>query len=89
MGELLLVRHGETEWTLSRRHTGHTDLPLTANGEDQARAVAAVLAERTIVLTLTSPRQRAMRTAELAGLRHAQVEPESARVGLRRLRRPY
>lgn len=75
MGELLLVRHGETEWTLSRRHTGHTDLPLTANGEDQARAVAAVLAERTIVLTLTSPRQRAMRTAELAGLRHAQVEP--------------
>lgn len=75
MGELLLVRHGETEWTLSRRHTGHTDLPLTANGEDQARAVAAVLAEHTIALTLTSPRQRAMRTAELAGLWHAQVEP--------------
>ena len=75
MGELLLVRHGETEWTLARRHTSYTDLPLTANGEEQARAVAAVLARHTITLTLTSPLQRARRTAELAGLRHAQIEP--------------
>lgn len=74
MAELLLVRHGETEWTLSRRHTSYTDLPLTANGEDQARAVAAVLARHTITLALTSPLQRAKRTAELAGLRHAQVD---------------
>jgi broad specificity phosphatase PhoE len=76
VGELLLVRHGETEWTLSRQHTSYTDLPLTANGEDEARAAAAVLAARTIALTLTSPRRRAMRTAELAGLRYAQVEPD-------------
>lgn len=76
VSELLLVRHGETEWTLSRRHTSYTDLPLTANGEDQARSVAGILAQHTIVLTLTSPRQRATRTAELAGLRHARVEPD-------------
>lgn len=75
MGQLLLVRHGETEWTLSRRHTSYTDLPLTANGEDEARAVAAVLAQHAIALALTSPFQRAMRTAELAGLQHAQAEP--------------
>jgi broad specificity phosphatase PhoE len=76
VGELLLVRHGETEWTLSRRHTSYTDLPLTANGEDQARAVAGMLAQHSIALALTSPRRRATRTAELAGLRNAQVEPD-------------
>jgi broad specificity phosphatase PhoE len=75
VGELLLVRHGETDWTLSRRHTSYTDLILTANGEDQARAVAAVLTRHTISLALTSPLLRARRTAELAGLRHAQIEP--------------
>lgn len=75
MGELLLVRHGETEWTLSRRHTGLTDLPLTGNGEDEARTLASLLARHTIALALTSPLRRARRTAELAGLRHAQVEP--------------
>jgi len=74
VAELLLVRHGETEWTLSRRHTSYTDLPLTANGEAQARAIAAVLARHAITLALTSPLRRARRTAELAGLRHAQVE---------------
>ena len=76
MGELLLVRHGKTEWTLSRQHASHTDLPLTANGENQARAVAPLLAQRTIALALTSPRQRAGRTAALAGLKSAQVEPD-------------
>ena len=75
MGELLLVRHGETEWTLSRRHTGLTDLPLTVNGEDQARTLAPLFAGRAIGLALTSPLRRARRTAELAGLGHAQVEP--------------
>jgi probable phosphoglycerate mutase len=75
VGELLLVRHGETEWTLSRRHTGLTDLPLTANGEDQARTLAPLLAGRAIGLALTSPLRRARRTAELAGLGYAQVEP--------------
>jgi probable phosphoglycerate mutase len=76
VGELLLVRHGETEWTRSRQHTSYTDLPLTPNGENQARAVAELLAHRMIGLALISPRQRARRTAVLAGLGHAQVEPE-------------
>ncbi len=75
MGELLLVRHGETEWTLSRQHTSYTDLSLTANGERQARAIAPVLAQRRIALTLVSPLRRARRTALLAGLTHPQVEP--------------
>jgi broad specificity phosphatase PhoE len=74
VGDLLLVRHGETEWTLSRQHTGLTDLPLTANGEDQARGLAPLIARRGIALALTSPLRRARRTAELAGLRHAEVE---------------
>jgi broad specificity phosphatase PhoE len=76
VGELLLVRHGETAWTLSRQHTSYTDLPLTANGEDQARAVAPLLAGRSIEVALTSPRLRAGRTAALAGLGAAQVEPD-------------
>jgi broad specificity phosphatase PhoE len=75
MGELLLVRHGETEWTLSRRHTGLTDLPLTVNGEDEARTLAPLLAQHAIAVALTSPLRRARRTAELAGLGYAQVEP--------------
>lgn len=65
--QLVLLRHGETEWSRSGRHTGITDLPLTAEGERRARAVAPVLAERDVGLVLASPRQRARRTAELAG----------------------
>ncbi|MEV7239036.1 histidine phosphatase family protein [Streptomyces sp. NPDC051020] len=76
MGELVLVRHGETEWTLSRQHTSSTDLPLTANGERQARAIAPLLSNRRIALVLTSPLQRAVRTADLAGLQHHEVEPD-------------
>lgn len=66
-GQLVLLRHGETEWSRSGRHTGVTDLPLTENGEARARAVAPVLAGRDFGLVLSSPRQRARRTAELAG----------------------
>lgn len=66
-GQLMLLRHGETEWSRSGRHTGVTDLPLTENGERRARAVAPVLAARDFGLVLSSPRQRARRTAELAG----------------------
>ncbi|MGH3239221.1 MAG: histidine phosphatase family protein [Spirillospora sp.] len=69
MGELILVRHGETEWSRARRHTGRTDLPLTARGEAQARALRGALAGRRIVRTLSSPAGRARRTAELAGLK--------------------
>jgi probable phosphoglycerate mutase len=63
-----LVRHGETEWSLSGQHTGTSDLPLTENGERVARLLAPVLARETFALVLTSPLQRARRTCELAGL---------------------
>ncbi|MGI5415788.1 histidine phosphatase family protein [Actinomadura luteofluorescens] len=76
MGELILVRHGETEWSRARRHTGRTDLPLTARGEEQARALRGALAGRTIATTLVSPAERARRTAELAGLRTDAIDPD-------------
>ena len=75
MGELVLVRHGETEWSRSRRHTSFTDLPLTARGEQQARAIRLSLRGRPIALVLTSPLRRAVRTAELAGL--ARADPDA------------
>jgi broad specificity phosphatase PhoE len=65
--EVVLVRHGETEWSRSGQHTGTTDLPLLPEGEAQAREVAPRLAEREFALVLCSPMQRARRTAELAG----------------------
>jgi broad specificity phosphatase PhoE len=74
MGELLLLRHGETEWSRDGRHTGRTDVPLTPNGEEQAQAVRSLLADHKIVLTLVSPAQRARRTAELAGLTSAEID---------------
>lgn len=67
-GRLVLVRHGETEWSKSGQHTGRTDLPLTEHGEELARAAGRVLAGHTFGLVLSSPLQRAARTAELAGL---------------------
>jgi probable phosphoglycerate mutase len=76
MGELVLLRHGETEWSRAGRHTGLTDLPLTPYGEQQARAAGALLAGRSFVLVLTSPLQRARRTAALAGLGGAELEPD-------------
>ncbi|MFJ8790257.1 histidine phosphatase family protein [Streptomyces sp. NPDC102462] len=76
MGDLILVRHGETEWSVSGRHTSWTDLPLTRNGEEQAKSLAPLLSGRTYALVLTSPLTRAIRTAELAGLSGAVVDPE-------------
>ncbi|GAA1425483.1 histidine phosphatase family protein [Streptomyces thermospinosisporus] len=76
MGDLLLARHGETEWSRSGRHTGRTDLPLTAAGEDQARSLAPLLAGRRFALMLTSPLLRARRTAELAGLTGTETDPD-------------
>ncbi len=76
MGELLLIRHGETEWSRAGRHTSYTDLPLTARGEQQARQVAPLLAARRIALALTSPMRRALRTAELAGLAEVRTDPD-------------
>ncbi|MFF4607274.1 histidine phosphatase family protein [Streptomyces sp. NPDC001339] len=66
MGELLLVRHGETEWSTAGRHTGRTDPPLTEEGERQALALAPLLARRRIARALCSPLRRAARTAELS-----------------------
>ena len=75
-GELWLIRHGETAWSLSGAHTGTTDLPLTPAGEEKARALGSKLAGHRFALVLTSPLQRARRTCELAGLgSQAQVEP--------------
>ena len=65
---LILLRHGQTEWSRSGRHTGRTDIPLTPEGEAAAAALAPALAGRTFAAVFTSPAQRAIRTAELAGL---------------------
>lgn len=67
LNELWLTRHGETEWSRTRRHTGRTDLPLTAHGEAQARALGERLCGRAFALVLASPLERARHTAELAG----------------------
>jgi probable phosphoglycerate mutase len=69
--ELWLVRHGETEWSRSGRHTGTTDLPLTDAGELSARELAQRLAGTRFDHVLASPLQRAARTAELAGFADA------------------
>ena len=65
--EIVLVRHGETEWSRALRHTGKTDLPLTEAGETQARALGARLAGRRFARVYSSPLQLARRTAELPG----------------------
>jgi broad specificity phosphatase PhoE len=65
--EVYLVRHGETEWSLSGQHTGLTDLPLTAAGEEQARRLRDRLKPISFAKVFSSPLQRARRTCELAG----------------------
>jgi probable phosphoglycerate mutase len=64
-----VIRHGETEWSASGRHTSVTDLPLTEAGRRQAAAVRAIIGDLDPALVLSSPRRRALETAELAGLR--------------------
>lgn len=74
---LYFIRHGETEWSLSGQHTGRTDIPLTAPGEDGARALSPWLGDIHFARVLTSPRQRARQTCELAGLGSApEIEPD-------------
>lgn len=66
--QIYLIRHGETEWSLSGQHTGRTDIPLTARGETEAQALGPQLRAVTFSAVLTSPLQRARRTCELTGL---------------------
>lgn len=73
---LYLIRHGETEWSLSGQYTGRTDLPLTARGEAAAREVGRRLQHIPFTHVLTSPLQRAQQTCALAGLGPApEIEP--------------
>jgi len=74
-GHLVLLRHGETEWSKSGQHTGLTDLPLLPEGEEAARRVADLLSGWTFARVLVSPLQRARRTAELAGLTEYEIDP--------------
>jgi probable phosphoglycerate mutase len=76
MGELLLIRHGETEWSRSGQHTGRTDVPLTEAGVAAAEVLAGAVARRPVVAAFTSPASRATRTAALVGLTAALQDPD-------------
>jgi probable phosphoglycerate mutase len=79
--EIYLVRHGQTEWSLNGRHTGHTDIPLTPAGEEGARVAGRRLAGLTFSRVFCSPSLRARRTCELAGFASVmQVDPDLAEV---------
>lgn len=76
---LYLIRHGQTAWSLSGQHTGQTDIPLTDQGEQNARALGQRLRDVHFIRVFTSPRRRAARTCELAGFGAiAQIEPDLA-----------
>jgi broad specificity phosphatase PhoE len=77
LSRLYFIRHGETEWSLSGRHTSHTDLPLTPRGEEEARELCPRLRDIPFARVFASPRQRARQTCALAGLRPAaEIEPD-------------
>jgi broad specificity phosphatase PhoE len=76
MGELILLRHGETEWSVAGQHTGRTDIPLTPHGEAAAKALEPLLSRRDIVAVFTSPARRAVTTAAFAGLSNARPDPD-------------
>jgi len=76
MGEIILLRHGETEWSRDGRHTGRTDLPLTDHGREQAVAANELLAGRRIAAAWSSPAQRAQETAKLAGITLDGIDPD-------------
>ncbi|QJT04953.1 histidine phosphatase family protein [Streptomyces asoensis] len=76
MGDLFLVRHGETEWSRSGRHTGSTDVPLTEHGRDEARRLVPLIRAHRIEAAFVSPAQRARETAELIGLHEVQVDAD-------------
>lgn len=75
--EVVLVRHGETAWSLSGQHTGTTDIPLTDNGRAAAKELQPLLARVDFARVLSSPLQRARTTCELAGLgERMQIDPD-------------
>lgn len=77
--EITLVRHGETEWSASGKHTGRSDIPLTAKGEEAARRLGDRLRDRSFAAVWSSPSLRARRTAELAGFGAVmEVKPDLA-----------
>jgi broad specificity phosphatase PhoE len=76
--QLVLVRHGETEWSRTGQHTGRTDIELTSDGEDQARAAGRALTDFEFAAVFSSPLHRARRTAELLGYRDAIVDANLA-----------
>jgi broad specificity phosphatase PhoE len=76
VGELILIRHGETEWSRSGQHAGRTDIPLTDAGMAAAKALAPALARRPLTAAFSSPLTRAMRTAELVGLTGVKPDPD-------------
>jgi probable phosphoglycerate mutase len=78
MAEIVLIRHGQTEWSAVGKHTSYTDMDLTDAGVEQAREVGKKLAGRTFAAVLSSPRKRALRTAELAGLTLTEVTEDLA-----------
>ena len=76
MAKLYAVRHGETEWSLSGRHTGRTDIPLTEHGREQAKKIGDALSAREFTLVLMSPFARARDTASIAGYGDADVDDD-------------
>jgi len=80
-GRIWLVRHGETEWTLSGQHTGSTDIPLTDNGREQARSLAPILAGEQFALVLSSPMSRARETAKLADMPDPEITDDLCELG--------
>ncbi len=76
---VFLVRHGETPWSVTGQHTGVTDVPLTENGRTAARRLAEALGRERFALVLSSPRRRAVETAELAGFGdRMRIDPDLA-----------
>jgi broad specificity phosphatase PhoE len=73
---LVVLRHGATQWSTAGKHTGRTDVPLSSEGEQQAKLVGALIADRTFALVLASPLRRAHRTAELAGLQGIETDAD-------------
>ncbi|MGY6021270.1 histidine phosphatase family protein [Streptomyces spinosirectus] len=76
MGDVFLVRHGETEWSRSGRHTGRSDVPLTERGRQEARQLVPLIRSHRIGAVFCSPLQRARETAELIGLQDVRIDAD-------------